>query len=70
MAQDLNEHRLPGLHVGHDELEQIKQDALGVGGRTDLAVRQARTRKHRCGPKDQGCRYCSAAASLLWSATQ
>ncbi|CAM9954728.1 unnamed protein product, partial [Scytosiphon promiscuus] len=44
--QDLNEHRLPGLHVGHDELEQIKQDALGVGGRTDLATRQALTRKH------------------------
>eukprot|EP00752_Nemacystus_decipiens_P004872 g4435.t1 len=45
--QDLNEHRLPGAkHVGHDEMIHIKQDALGVGGRTDLAARQALTRKH------------------------
>eukprot|EP00903_Cladosiphon_okamuranus_P017333 g15970.t1 len=45
--QDLNEHRLPGAkHVGHDDMIHIKQDALGVGARTDLAARQALTRKH------------------------
>ncbi|CAM9784610.1 unnamed protein product [Ectocarpus sp. 12 AP-2014] len=45
--QDLNEHRLPGArHVGNDEMDQIKQDALGVGARTDLNARQALTRKH------------------------
>ena len=33
--------------MGHDEMIHIKQDALGVGGRTDLAARQALTRKHR-----------------------
>ncbi|CAN0007156.1 unnamed protein product [Pylaiella littoralis] len=45
--QDLNEHRITGAKpIGRDEMVQIKQDALGVGGRTDLAARQALTRKH------------------------
>lgn len=47
-VKDLNEHRIPGARrVATDELEKVTQDALGVGGRTDLGARQALTRQHR-----------------------